>query len=137
MSAQNNWVPLRKEEGPKTIKQIQKEVKEVGEMEQPQIKKGQNWMRGRGASRLADREVILERSDQSSSCDCDGNRMQACHFESSSAMLPEEKRCWRTQHASDTRQKEPVSFQDEERLNRGDQPKYVSKITGKKLKQKD
>lgn len=133
-AAQNNWVPRRKEEGPKTIKQIQKEVKQVGEREQVQLKKGQNWMRERGSGRLADGEVIHGRIDQSSSCNCDGNRKQACHCESSSAVSPEENRCWRTQNARDTRQKEPVSFQDEERLHRGDQPKYVSKITGEQLK---
>lgn len=129
-AAQNNWVPRRKEEGPKTIKQIQQEVKQVGEREQLHLKKGQNWMQGRGAGWLADREVDHERFDQSSSCDCDGNRKQACHCESSSVVSPE-NRCWRTQNARDTKQKEPVSFQDEERLNREDQPKYVSKITGK------
>lgn len=129
-AAQNNWMPRRKEEGPKTIKQIQQEVKQVGESEQLQIKKGQNLMRGRGAGKSTDRDVIHGRLDQSSSCDCDGNRKQACHCGSSSALTPEENRCWRTQNARNTRQKEPVSFQDEERLNRGDQSKYVSRITG-------
>lgn len=136
-AAQNNWVPRRKEEGPKTTKQIQQEVKPVGEREQLQLKKGKNWMRGRGAGRLADREVIHGRLDQSSSYDCDGNRKQACQCESRSAVSPEEKTC-RSRNARNTRQKEPVSFQDEERLNRGDPSKYVSKITGKQLKkQKD
>lgn len=130
-AAQNDWVPRRREEGPKTIKQIQQEVKQVGESEQLQIKKGQNLMRGRGAGKSTDRDVIHGMLDQSSSCDCDGNRKQACHCGSSSALTPEENRCWRTQNARNTRQKEPVSFQDEERLNRGDQSKYVSRITGK------
>lgn len=130
-AAQNNWVPRRKEDGPKTIKQIQQEVKQVGEREQLQLKKGHDRVQGGSA----EREVTHGRLDQSSSCGCDGSRKQACHCEGSSSVSSEENRCWRTQNARDTKQEDPVSFQDEERLNRGDQPKYVSKITGKQTEE--
>lgn len=119
-AAQNKWVPRRKEEGPKTIKDIQQEVKQVGEREQVQIKKRQHLMQGRGAGKLTDRDVIHERLDQSSSCDCDGNRKQARH--------------WKTQNARNTRQKEPVTFHDEKRINIVDQSKFVSRIIGKQLR---
>lgn len=132
-ASQNKWVPRKKEEGPKTIKQIQQEVKQVKqEREQPQLQKEQKSMKGRGAGRLADPGAICGRLDQNSSCDNDGNRK---HRKSSSAMSSKENRRRRTKNASGTGQKEPVIFLDEERLSKGDQ-KFFSKITGKHLKKK-
>ncbi|XP_029695200.1 eukaryotic translation initiation factor 4 gamma 3-like [Takifugu rubripes] len=48
----NNWVPCRKDEGPKTIKQLHQEVKLAEEREQPQSRNKQTTMQQRGGGRL-------------------------------------------------------------------------------------
>ncbi|TWW55661.1 Eukaryotic translation initiation factor 4 gamma 1 [Takifugu flavidus] len=83
----NNWVPRRRDEGPKTIQQLHQEVKQAEEREMLELEKAITTMQRRGGGRTADRrqtfnvKKIPEKFNQGS---CDGERKQRCHLGSSS-----------------------------------------------------
>ncbi|XP_029704340.1 eukaryotic translation initiation factor 4 gamma 3-like [Takifugu rubripes] len=107
----NNWVPHKKDDGPKTLQQLHQEVKQAEEREQSQFKKGQNAIQQRGRGRSADRGQSFNVKD------CDGDRKQRNHLGSSSTF----EMSWRP------KEREPVMFLNEQ--NRGTQIRSVSKIT--------
>ncbi|TWW74326.1 Eukaryotic translation initiation factor 4 gamma 3 [Takifugu flavidus] len=106
----NNWVPRKKDDGPKTLQQLHQEVKQAEEREQSQFKKGQNAIQQRGGGRSADRGQSFNVKD------CDGDRKQRNHLGSSSTF----EMSWRP------KEREPVMFLNEQ--NRGTQIRSVSKI---------
>ncbi|TWW69534.1 Eukaryotic translation initiation factor 4 gamma 1 [Takifugu flavidus] len=52
---ENDWVPRRRDEGPKTIQQLHQEAKQAEEREMLQLEKGMTTMHRRGGGRPADR----------------------------------------------------------------------------------
>ncbi|XP_029692316.1 eukaryotic translation initiation factor 4 gamma 1-like [Takifugu rubripes] len=120
---ENDWVPRRRDEGPKTIQQLHQEAKQAEEREMLQLEKGMTTMHRRGGGRPADRrqsfnvKEIPGKFNQDSSRDY-GDRKQRCHLGSSSTF--EKRNTWRP------KQREPVVFLKEQ--NRGAQIQSVSKI---------
>ncbi|XP_056880913.1 uncharacterized protein LOC130521352 [Takifugu flavidus] len=108
----NNWVPRRKDEGPKTIQQLHQEVKQAEEREQLQLKK-----------------AIPGKFNQDSRRNCEGDRKQRYHRGSSSTFRSPEKYEYRSMRNTwRPKEREPVVYLDEQKINRGTQIK-VNKIT--------
>ncbi|TWW79790.1 eukaryotic translation initiation factor 4 gamma 3-like [Takifugu flavidus] len=109
---ENDWVPRRRDEGPKTIQQLHQEVKQAEEREMLQLKK-----------------AIPGKFNQDFRRNCDGDRKLRYQRGSSSTLgSPKQYECRSMRNTWGPKQREPVVYLDEQKINRGARVKEVNKI---------
>ncbi|TWW75107.1 Eukaryotic translation initiation factor 4 gamma 1 [Takifugu flavidus] len=131
---ENNWVPRRNDQGPKTIQQLHQEVKQAEEREMLQLEKEISTMLWRGGGRPADRrqafypKEIPGKFSQDSSRDY-GDRKKWCHVGSSSTFgSPGKYECRSIRNTWRPKDREPFLHLEEQKMNTGAQMKDFRKI---------